>query len=232
MVPANCPSCVCYSAQCPTAKGGGRVCEFDCHPGELEAAHLQQAARADPRVPGHLREAGKQRAPRAASDQGCHAVRSTGTMWAPWAGGHGTFPHHRGARKFNQERIAGGKMRCKDEVLDDATLLPLLQQVPLSLLPVLCRLQLEQIVFCQSGCKPLESFKVCFFCAADYVQSEVSQQSPPGCCLFLACGGGSAPLGGHSTPGRTALLWLSKASFPPACARQGLDLALPLEPRL
>ena len=150
MIPANCPSCVFCSAQCPTAKGGGRVCEFHCHPGELEAAHLQQAARADPRVPGYVCEARKQRAPWAASDQGRHAVGSTGTVWGPRAGGHGTFPLHRGpdwldpdiswpplaapecgtqpclskanslslncglktGKKFNQERIAIGKMMC------------------------------------------------------------------------------------------------------------------------
>lgn len=186
VVPANCPSCVCYSAQCPTTKGGGRVCEFDCHPGELETAHLQQAARADPRVPGYLREAGKQRAPRAASDQGRHAVRSTGTVWGPQAGGRSTFPLLRGPgwlypgiswppleasecgiqpclNKANCLSLNCGLPTSKkfnqNNLLDNASLLPVLQRVPLSACRVLCRLQLEQIVFCQSGYKPLESFQ-------------------------------------------------------------------------
>lgn len=117
MVPAKCPSRVCSSAQCPTTKGGGGVCEFDRHPRELEAAHLQQAARADPGLPGHVREAGKQRAPRAAGDQGRHAVGGTGTARGPRAGGHGTFPLRRAGLAGPKHFLAAP---CSSAVWDTA----------------------------------------------------------------------------------------------------------------
>lgn len=215
------------SAQCPTAKGGGGICEFDCHPGELEAAHLQQATWADPRVPGYIREAGKQRAPRAASDQGRHAVRSTGTMWGPRAGGHGTFPHRRGTSKFNQERIAVGKMRYKD-----APLLPLLQHVPLSACLSCADSIWSKLCFASRVINHWRALKSAFS-AADYVQGKASLSAQStGVLPVHGVWGWFCTIGWAQHARQDSPPLAQQTSFPPAFARQGLDLVLPLEPKL
>ena len=66
------------SAQRAATEGGGGAAELHCRARLLEAARPQQAARSDPRLPGHLCAAREWRAPRPTHHPGRHAGRGPG----------------------------------------------------------------------------------------------------------------------------------------------------------